>query len=103
MSNFISDCISGDALSFEIDDYIDSWHEGDTSIPIHEYLGMTKSEYALYVEDESYIPLIITAHKERTSVKYLVQNQLAMAARSDSSQKSKRLEKWLRNEGLWED
>ncbi len=102
MSNFIIDCINGDALLSEVDDYIDSWHDSDSNMPLHEFLGMTKAEYALYVEDEKYLATIITARREKRDIKQIIKSQVAMAARSDNQAKSERLQRWLRNEGLWE-
>ena len=32
-----------------IDDEIDAWHEADTTISLHEWLGLTSDEYQLYV------------------------------------------------------
>ena len=43
MSNFIIDCINGDALMYEVDDYIDKWHDGDSDLPLHDFLCMTKN------------------------------------------------------------
>lgn len=102
MSNFIQNCINGDALLSEIDDYIDLWHESDTDLSLHEFLGMTKEEYALFVDDEQYLATIVTARKENGSIKQIIENQIAMAARSDDHAKSERLQRWLKNEGLWE-
>ncbi|MFT2010199.1 hypothetical protein ACMA1I_16105 [Pontibacter sp. 13R65] len=102
MSNFIQDCINGDALLSEVDDYIDIWHESDTELPLHEFLGMTKREYALFVEDEIYLGSIVTAHMTGDPIEEIIQNQYAMAARSDSQAKSARLEQWLRSEKLWD-
>jgi len=33
---------------------VDDWHSGDLELglPIHEYLGLSEKQYALYVEDE---------------------------------------------------
>jgi hypothetical protein len=40
----------------KLDDLIDEWHESDTDMPLHEYLGMSKEEYKRFVEnDESAI------------------------------------------------
>ncbi len=64
MSNFIEDCISGDALLSEIDDYIDKWHDGNSKLPLHDFLGMTLKEYTAFVADEEILPLIVTAHRE---------------------------------------
>ncbi|MFI5159208.1 MAG: hypothetical protein ACHQF4_10110 [Sphingobacteriales bacterium] len=102
MSNFIKDCINGYALPSEIDDYIDQWHDGDSNISLHEFLGMSKKEYVLFVEDESYLPLIVTAHKTEKDIVTLMRDEFAMAARSDDAAKSKQLQKWLDNEKLWD-
>ena len=46
--------------------------------------------------------IIITAHKSNVSVVSIMRDQMAMAARSDDVAKSKQLQKWLENEGLWD-
>ena len=102
MSNFITDCINGDALMSEVNDYIEMWHNGVAEISLHEYLGMTKKEYALFVQDENYLGLIITAHRDNVSIESIIRDEMNMAARSDDVAKSKRLRKWLESEGLWE-
>lgn len=102
MSNFITDCINGDALMSEVDDYIEKWHKGDTGVDLHDYLGMTKKEYALFVEDENYLGLIVSAHKDNINIESIIRDEIAMAARSDDAAKSRRLQKWLESEGLWD-
>jgi hypothetical protein len=32
-----------------IDDQIDEWHDGDSPLPLHEYLGMTKEEFYYWI------------------------------------------------------
>lgn len=100
MSNFIIDCINGDALMSDVNDYIDHWHDSDTSLPLHDFLGMTKKEYMLFVEDENYLGSIITAHKSNKNVESIIRDEIAIAARSDDAAKSKKLQKWLESEGL---
>jgi hypothetical protein len=102
MSNFILNCINGDALLSEIDDYVELWHDSDTELSLHEFLGMTKKEYALYVEDEQYLAMIVTARREKSNIELIIESQVAMAARSDNQAKSARLQRWLKNEGLWD-
>lgn len=102
MSNFINDCIQGDALVSDVHDYIDQWHDSDDDISIFEYLGMTKSEYALFIEDEAYLPLIIVAHKDKENIQSIISKQISLAARADDQSKAKKLEMWLKNENLWE-
>lgn len=35
-----------------IDDLVDEWHQSDVNIPLHDYLGMSFSEYTKYVEKD---------------------------------------------------
>jgi len=103
MSNFIEKCLSGDALLDEVDDYVDEWHEGDGSTPLHRFLGMKRSEYELWVMDSDVLPFIVTARWERRDVSDVIDsfNALPLAARSDGPLKAARLMKWLKSEGLW--
>jgi len=68
-TNFIALCLQGKTLPTEIDDYIDSWHENDSSKPLHDFLGMTWKEYSLWVSNPDFLSHIITAHKEKTAIK----------------------------------
>lgn len=100
MSNFIIDCINGDALLSDVNDYIDKWHENDTGLPLHEFLGMRKKEYILFIEDENYLGSIIRAHKSDKNIESIIQDEIAIAARSDDTIKYGKLQKWLESEGL---
>ena len=105
MSDFIEKCLTGDALIEDIDDYIDDWHQGDSSLSLHEFLGMTRSEYHLWVEDPSYLPYIVNARVRGLELTESSEPQgaLAIAARSDRSSKiPSRLIGWLKDRGLWE-
>ena len=42
---FLGLCVSGEAKIEDVDDWVDRWHEGDSIVPLHEYLGMTWEEY----------------------------------------------------------
>jgi hypothetical protein len=33
-----------------INDLIDQWHEGNTGVPLHEFLGMTWEQYGEWLE-----------------------------------------------------
>jgi len=104
MSNFIEMCLSGDALLDEVDDYVDEWHEGTGATPLHRFLGMSRSEYELWVTDPDVLPFIVTARREGRDVSDVIENfnALPLAARSDGTLKATRLMKWLKAEGLWE-
>lgn len=76
MSNFMQDCLKGDALLSEVDDYIDQWHSSNSDLPLHSFLGMTKKEYELFVEDEVFLESIVTAHKEGKTPEFIVKNRI---------------------------
>ena len=40
-----ADIVIDYVVSEHMDDLIDEWHEGDGEKPLHEFLGMTISEY----------------------------------------------------------
>lgn len=33
----------------DIDDYVDEWHLGDSTLELFEYLGLTENEYFHYI------------------------------------------------------
>ena len=59
MSNFIAMCVAGGAMPEDIDEFIDKWHEGDSKVPIYEYLGMTRDEYHSWVKDPNALSHIV--------------------------------------------
>lgn len=44
-------------INEKLDDLIDEWHEApEDGVSLHEYLGMTWEEYAIWVKDAQAIP-----------------------------------------------
>src|ERR1035441_3206728 len=100
MSNFIDDCLSGNARLEDIDDYIDAWHQGDSDKKLYEFLGMTKPEYELLLSGQDMLPIIISAHKEHLAVVKILKREFdSIAARSNNLDKMSRLKKWLKVQG----
>lgn len=64
MSNFIQKCLEGNALLGDIDDFVDSWHENDSTLSLHRFLGMTHSEYSLWIADPDVLAHIVNAHRQ---------------------------------------
>jgi hypothetical protein len=95
---------SGRALSDDIDDFIDSWHEGTDlqarSLPLHEYLGLTLDEYELWVHDPDVLPQILIARRESRPLSDVMNDyldELPMAARAEDAGTVKALRAWLAN------
>ncbi len=42
---YIQACLDGEANLFDLDDYVDYWHEHDTGNTLREFLGLTPYEY----------------------------------------------------------
>lgn len=104
MSDFITKCLMGEALLEEIDDYVDIWHDGDSDLPMHEFLGMTHTEYGQWVKDPDCLPQIVIArrhHQELLEVRE-GHGDLPIAARSENHGVPDSLIKWIKRIGLWE-
>ena len=63
MSNFIQLCLTQQAAPEDIDDFIDQWHNNPGHLPLHEFLGMTREEYAAWIADASSLHAIIRARR----------------------------------------
>jgi len=85
-----------------IDDEIDAWHEAETAIPLHEWLGLTPDEYQLYVEKPASIRIILAARHHNRPLKELLGAKDAtslIAARGASPAEVTELRKWLKATG----
>jgi len=104
MSNFIDACIQGDALLEEVDEFVEQWHESDSKRELHEFLGMTATEYSLWVVDPDILPFVVIAHRSNKGVDAVLEEleHLPLAARAESPEKAKKLLSWLKSEGLWQ-
>jgi hypothetical protein len=61
---FIERYLTGEARPEEIDDYVDTWHNSPDGLELHEFLGMSKEEYALWLRNPDALPDIARARKE---------------------------------------
>jgi hypothetical protein len=100
MKTFIFDCINGDALIDDLDDYIDYWteHGEQLGCSLREYLGMSLKEYGYFLEDEDYLADIIYAHEHQLDIDDVIrdaENSLPMAARAETADETKKIKQWL--------
>jgi hypothetical protein len=59
--DFLSLILAGEAMTDEIDDYIDKWHAKPNGQSLHGYLGMNSEEYGLWLDSLDTLPLIIAS------------------------------------------
>lgn len=100
MKNFIFDCINGDALIDELDDYVDYWteHQKRLDCSLREYLGMSLKEYGYFLVDEDYLADIIYAREHKLDIDDVIrdaENSLPMAARAEKADEINKIQKWL--------
>ena len=67
MANFIEGCLAGSSGPGEIDEYIDKWHEGESELTLHTYLGMSWDEYAQWLKTPDALTTIIAARRKNQS------------------------------------
>lgn len=62
---FVARALEGDVLDLrEVDEDVKRWHESTgPACPLHEWLGMTHAEYALWVERPAILKYILQARK----------------------------------------
>jgi hypothetical protein len=79
----------GHALADEIDDFIDEWHEGADpearNLPLHDYLGLTRDEYEIWVLNPDVLPEVVTMYLD----------ELPVAARASDDATIRALRGWL--------
>jgi hypothetical protein len=49
VQTFMERYLAGEARDDEIDDYVDAWHTTPGGQELHEFLGMSKDEYGLWL------------------------------------------------------
>lgn len=98
---FVDDVLAGSALWTDIDDYVAEWHEGGSDEPLHEFLGLTKDEYALWVEKPEALRLILAAreYKEPLNELLVEADEFALAARGLSQGDVRTVRSWLQRTG----
>jgi len=66
---FLDLYLEGKVKSEDIDDFIDRWHEAPGGRELHDYLGMTKQEYALWLRRPDALPDIVKDRRESKPVR----------------------------------
>ena len=95
--------LSGDEYDLsKIDDEVDAWHGSDTDLDLHEWLGLTPEEYALYVEKPQSIRVILASRRGGVPLKQILRSSSAtavLAARGANPEEVRKLQKWLKSTG----
>src|SRR5437868_12859853 len=98
MSSFIEQCLSREAEFDDIDDFIDRWHQDPQGKPLYEFLGMTRQEYALWVDECSVLPVIVSVRAQNKNLDQILEavgHRLPMSAKAPGPGKTRNLIDWL--------
>lgn len=101
--NFVELCLNGNALIEEIDDFVDRWHHGSDNTSLRDFLGLSKSEFSLWIKDPDVLPYVICSRREERPFAQVVNDNYyhstRLAARSDEGKKIRVLKEWLERQG----
>lgn len=99
---FIDLCLTGHALPEDIDDFVEQWHDSDSTLPLSEYLGLSSDEYESWLHAPDTLNLIITARIANVPLLQVLQSNydLPMAARASTPEAAMFLMKWLKSKEL---
>ncbi|MFC5668189.1 hypothetical protein ACFP3U_35150 [Kitasatospora misakiensis] len=97
--SFVEAALSGRASLDDLDDFVDAWHDGDSDLPLHEYLGMTWDEYRTCTERPESLRYILADRKHdrpfAEEVLAASHSDYALAARAESEEQAKGVYEWL--------
>ena len=100
--NFIESVLAGLSLETDIENFVEEWHNSDSSQDLHDYLGMTSDEYALWVEQPLSINYILNSRRFKKPLKFQINDSIHLiAARSLAIRDKELLKDWLVKEGYF--
>ena len=65
---FLYQCLEGKVNFEDIDNFIDDWNDSDSKDELYKFLGLSRAEYALYIEKPTALPSIVMSHRFETSI-----------------------------------
>ena len=101
-TSYLEQVLDGSATWTDIDDFIAAWHEaGGAGQELHDYLGLSWGEYALWVERPETLRAIVAAHELEVPLEELLErtDEDAVAARGLSPDEAQAVRAWLRRTG----
>jgi len=103
---FMTLLVAGQALLGDIEEHVAAWHDAAYGSPaasqaLHDYLGMTRDEYRLWVEHPESLRFIAAAHKANLPVGTVLGelDGTGVAARTGEQTEARNLLRWLEKTG----
>lgn len=80
--NFAELVLAGWQDGSHLGGHIEAWHEGDSPLPLHKYLGFTRAEWGLITADRSSLRIVLTAKDQQIPLEDLLAFDMVLAART---------------------
>lgn len=98
---YIELCLQGEVDLEDIDDFVDRWHESDSTHSLPQYLGMNEEEYSVWVEKPAALPFILFARRLDVPLAEVLDDSegMPMAARALNPSEASEVLEWLRQTG----
>jgi len=98
---YVDAVLEGLALWTDIEHHVEQWHASDSGEELHEFLGFSWEEYALWVERPQALRLILAARERGENVSELLVHvdEVALAARGLSAGDAYAVRAWLERTG----
>jgi hypothetical protein len=100
---FLELCLTGEAATDDIDDFVDTWHADPDGGELHDYLGMTPDEYSLWLRAPDALPCILKARRDREKLTVAVgraYETMRLAPPGNDPSTVARLRTWLKEKGV---
>ncbi len=99
--SYLSLVLEGRTPWTDADEFVDRWHHSDSEQPLHDYLGLTWDEYALWTEKPQTLRLIIASHELGEPLDRLLErtDEPAVLARGLTPTDAHAVRTWLERTG----
>lgn len=65
MKTFIDMCVEGTKKFEDLDDFVKEWHKSDSKIDLRKVIGLSKSQYQDFLQDDAFIKDLILREKAK--------------------------------------
>jgi hypothetical protein len=100
---FVAQALRGEATLDDVEEHVARWHESEDARELHDYLGLTWDEYALWAEQPSALRYILFSKRFGVPLKDALREYPAsrepVAARARSESEAREVQAWLKKTG----
>jgi hypothetical protein len=100
---FIELCLKGRALVEDVDDFVERWHRANDDTTLYEFLGLSQTEYSLWINDPDVLPYVMYARREQKPFTQVIiddyYDDVRLTDRTGQGARMRLLREWLERHG----